>query len=126
MRLRIGLSSAAYARDTGALAGGASESATAHLSPETSAERLDHSHADTILTSEMESPFAPGRETSAQPGRPDTSGGARHGDGGRKTVVAHAADTQTDAGSWQQEARGHARRAAETRRSEERRVGKEC
>src|ERR1043166_3196725 len=115
MRLRIGLSSAAYARDTGALAGGASESATAHLSPETSAERLDHSHADTILTSEMESPFAPGRETSAQPGRPDTSGGARHGDGGRKTVVAHAADTQTDAGSWQQEARGEAVRPSETR-----------
>src|SRR5437764_2245989 len=32
------------------------EAATGHLSPETNAEHLDHSHAATILTSDLESP----------------------------------------------------------------------
>jgi eukaryotic-like serine/threonine-protein kinase len=111
-----GATGSAHARDTGALAGGASESATAHLSPETSAEHLDHSRADTILTSEMESAFAAGRETTAQPARPDTSGGARRREAGRETIADHIADTQTDAGPWQQETRGEQRRGvAETR-----------
>jgi hypothetical protein len=73
-----------------------SEAATAHLSPETSAEVLQHSHANTVLTSEFESPSAgPGRETTAQHGRPVTSGNVRaQQEAGRETVVERAAETQ--------------------------------
>ncbi len=73
---------------------GGSEAATAHLSPETNAEALKHSHAETILTSEFESPFA-SHGTNAQGQRPPTSGNvaARH-DASRETVVERAAETQ--------------------------------
>jgi serine/threonine-protein kinase len=92
---------AAHVTDAGRRAagtqGGMSEAATAHLSPGTNAEMLDQSHANTILTSDFESPATgPGRETSAQPSQPVTSGhlGARR-EGGRETVAAHVAETMT-------------------------------
>jgi len=70
------------------------EAATAHLSPETNAEVLKHSHAETILTSEFESPSA-GGDNGAQDSRPFTSGNvAAHYDAGRETVVERAAETQ--------------------------------
>ena len=71
------------------------EAATAHLSPGTN-DSLKHSHADTILTSEFESPFAsPGRDTSAQGSRPVTSGNvAARYEAGRETVVERASETQ--------------------------------
>jgi eukaryotic-like serine/threonine-protein kinase len=116
---------AVSARGTSATPHDASESATAFLPAGTNAEHLDRSHADTVLTSELESPFAtaPGRETSAQPARPDTSGGVggRRG-GGSETYAARVAATQTDAdaGSVQQQSAGETRGAvAETRAASE-------
>ena len=75
------------------------EAATGHLSPETNAEHLDHSHAATILTSDLESPATgPGRETTAGGARPVTDGNvaARYG-GGRETVAERAPATQSGA-----------------------------
>lgn len=90
---------AGRAHSTGAQArtsGDINEAATAHLSAGTNAELLDHSRADTVLTSEFESPSAgPGRDTTAQPGRHATSGHvAARQDSGRETVVGHASETQ--------------------------------
>jgi serine/threonine protein kinase len=78
-------------------ASGLSEASTAHLSPETSAEGLEHSHADTILTSDFELPAA-GRETVPQPSHPLTSGNVAARDGGRgsrETLTSHAGETLT-------------------------------
>src|SRR5437763_14396645 len=75
------------------------EAATGHLSPETNAEHLDHSHAATILTSDFESPATgPGRETTAGGARPITDGNvaARYGSG-RETVAERSAATQSGA-----------------------------
>jgi eukaryotic-like serine/threonine-protein kinase len=90
---------AGRSRGTSAMPGDVGESATAFFPAGTNAEHLDRSHADTILTSEFETPSAtaPGRETSAQPARPDTSGGGVGRRGGRETYAGRAAATQTDA-----------------------------
>ncbi|MDT5158386.1 MAG: eukaryotic-like serine/threonine-protein kinase [Acidobacteriota bacterium] len=80
---------------------GMSEAATAHLSAGTNAEAFDQSHANTILTSEFESPSTSGggRETSAQSSQPATSGNvAARREGGRETIASHAAETVTGAG----------------------------
>ncbi|MDT5293141.1 MAG: eukaryotic-like serine/threonine-protein kinase, partial [Acidobacteriota bacterium] len=81
-------------------ASGLSEASTAHLSPQTSAEGLEHSHADTILTSDFELPAAAGRETSPQSSHPVTSGNvaaARDGGNRRETIASHAGGTLTGA-----------------------------
>jgi serine/threonine-protein kinase len=78
---------------------GMSEAATAHLSPGTNAEAFDQSRANTILTSEFESPAtSAGRETSAQSSQPATSGNvSARRDSGRETVASYAAETVTGA-----------------------------
>src|SRR5919202_1094770 len=82
---------------------GAGGGATAHRPPDTHAGRLDQSRAETLLTSELESPASTsaGRETASQPARPVTSGNVA-AQRGRETVASCAAGTQADAGadSW--------------------------
>src|SRR5205085_3863012 len=110
----INLTDAGRARGTSAQGQGAGGAATAHPSPETSAGQFDHSRAETILTSEMESPATTsGRETAAQPARPVTSGNVAARRGGRETFAARAAGTQAEApaDSWQEQASGEHRQA---------------
>jgi serine/threonine-protein kinase len=71
--------------------------ATSHIAPGTSAESSDGGRADTILTSDFESPVAAGssRETGSHSSRPATSGNvAARREGSRETIAAHAAETQ--------------------------------
>jgi serine/threonine-protein kinase len=86
--------------------GGASEAATAHIAPGTSAEARDVGTADTLLTNEFETP-AGGRETGVQGARSVTSGARR--EGSRETVASGASATQGDS------VRGHTGRAHDTR-----------
>src|SRR5947209_1576503 len=90
---------AGHAPATRARASQVGDAATANLSPETNAEHLDHSHADTILTSDFESPAkGPGRETTAGVARPFTDGNvAARLRGGRETVAERADATQSGA-----------------------------
>jgi serine/threonine-protein kinase len=72
--------------------------ATAHLARGTNAELRDTGTADTILTSEFETPET-SRETNAQDARRATSGGRRH-KGGRATV---ASESQAGTGYFDEE-----------------------
>jgi serine/threonine-protein kinase len=92
---------AGRARGTQGQGADISEAATAHLSPQSSAEVLDQSRAKTVLTSEFEQPASgPGRETVAQPSRPLTSGNvAARYEGGRETVAAHLSGTEAGTNS---------------------------
>ncbi|HST50808.1 MAG TPA: protein kinase [Pyrinomonadaceae bacterium] len=107
-------------RPAGTQGSQSSESATARLSPETSADLPRHSHAETVLTSEFESPFAgQGRDTSAQSQRPVTSGNvAARYDAGRETVVERASETQAYTADSQPDR--NARPPAETRNAPQR------
>jgi serine/threonine-protein kinase len=84
-------------RDSGTQGHRLSEASTAHLSHGTNADHLAGSHADTILTSDFESPAAPGagRETSAHSADPATSRNAASRRGAvRETAAMHPARTQ--------------------------------
>ncbi|HEX3559707.1 MAG TPA: protein kinase [Pyrinomonadaceae bacterium] len=85
------------ARGTSAQGRDVSEAATANLSP--GARPLERSHADTILTSEFESPVAGrGRETVAQSSQSSTGGNASaRRESGRETLVSQASETQAGA-----------------------------
>jgi serine/threonine protein kinase len=105
-------------RARGTNAQGRDEAATAKLSP--GAGQAEHSHAETVLTSEFESPATgPGRETGAQPPRHVTGGNvAAQRDGVRETFAARASGKQAGAtgDSWQQQASGAQRHSvSETR-----------
>ena len=81
--------------------GGASEAATAHLTPGTSAGAhetgaQETGTADTILTSEFELPSG-GRETGVQDSRHTSGGGARR-KGSLETVASDASETHYDSG----------------------------
>ncbi|MFL6254279.1 MAG: protein kinase domain-containing protein, partial [Pyrinomonadaceae bacterium] len=92
MRAALGLAPRARSRglhttDAGSLQTSSGASATAHLARGTTAEARDGgATADTIVTSEFESP-ASGRETSAGGSRRVTSGG-RRSEGARATVAS--------------------------------------
>jgi len=85
------------ARGTSAQARDVSEAATANLSP--GAQPLEHSHADTILTSEFDPPATGrGRGTVAQSSQPFTSGNAAaRRESGRETGVSQAPETHVGA-----------------------------
>jgi serine/threonine-protein kinase len=71
-----------------------SEAATANLAPGATADALERSRADTILTSDFGSPGAGGRGTGAPSSRPLTSGNVARDESSRETVVQRSADTQ--------------------------------
>ncbi|MDT7687641.1 MAG: eukaryotic-like serine/threonine-protein kinase [Acidobacteriota bacterium] len=72
-----------------------SEASTAHLSHGTNADHLEGSHANTVLTSDFESPVGAGRETSVQSADPATSGNAAARRGSvRDTASMRPAETQ--------------------------------
>ena len=102
-----------------------SEAATAHLPPQTGAldqktDALDQSRADTILTSDFETPAPAGeRATSAQPPQPATIPDAWPR-GGRETAAPNAGETAADAydrRGVRVEPGGHATPAARARES---------
>ncbi|HEX7317770.1 MAG TPA: hypothetical protein VF297_27960, partial [Pyrinomonadaceae bacterium] len=77
-----------HTTDAGALQTSSGTAATAHLARGTSAEARDSGTADTILTSEFDSPGA-GRETSAGGSKRTTSGNVRR-EGARATVASES------------------------------------